>query len=57
MKPKFPEPPELISPILNMSSGPLRTYYYLIAMRNAKVSIGDKLNYGKLPKATKTPKL
>lgn len=44
--PKFPEIPE-IKLFGQGDIGPLKTYYYLIAMRNAKVSIGAKLNYGK----------
>jgi len=43
--PKFPEVPTSFDN--TKSSGPLSDYKTLIVLRNLKVSIGAKLNYGK----------
>lgn len=45
--PKFPNVDDPSNMAASNPRGPLAYYYYLIAMRNAKVSIGAKLNYSK----------
>jgi hypothetical protein len=44
--PKFPETDLNKDKAIQNHGNPLGNYYYLIALRNAKVSIGAKLNYG-----------